>query len=698
MSKLIIAEKPSVAKSIASALGASSRADGFYEGNSLLVSWCVGHLVSPMDAGSYDERFKKWRYDDLPILPEPFRYVLAPGKEDAFENLRALMDRPDVDTIVNACDAGREGELIFRLVYEMTGCRKPVLRLWISSMEDSAIREGFSDLRPGTDYEALYQSALCRQKADWLVGINATRLFSVLYHRTLNVGRVQTPTLAMLAERDAKITLFHKEKYHLLRLPLDGAEAVSEKFTDLAEAKHAAAMCKGTAVTCTSVTHEQKKELPPKLYDLTTLQREANRIFGYTAKQTLEYAQSLYEKKLLTYPRTDSRYLTSDMAETAVCVLHLATKLPPFDGCRDFFPEVSGMISDKDVTDHHAIIPTMEIEKADIGGLPVGERNLLLLVCCKLLCASAEPYVYEAVTAEFSCGDHTFTAKGKHILSEGWREIERLFRSSLKDTSEDGGNTDLPIFTEGQTFDGVTADVTEHYTQPPKLFTEDTLLSAMESAGSADMPDEAERKGLGTPATRAAIIEKLVSAGFIERKGKNLIPTKAGLNLVTVLPEPLTSPMLTAEWEQKLTDIAKGGDADGFLNGIRAMVEDIVSTYSHISEKGQKLFEPEKETVGNCLRCGKPVYEGKKNFACSDRSCSFVLWKTDRFWTSRKKELTKKMAVDLLTKGRTTVKGLWSEKRGETYDATVVLDDTGGNYINFKMEFPKRKDGTHGRK
>ena len=698
MSKLIIAEKPSVAKSIASALGASSRADGFYEGNGLLVSWCVGHLVSPMDAGSYDERFKKWRYDDLPILPEPFRYVLAPGKEDAFENLRALMDRPDVDTIVNACDAGREGELIFRLVYEMADCRKPVLRLWISSMEDRAIREGFSDLRPGTDYEALYQSALCRQKADWLVGINATRLFSVLYHRTLNVGRVQTPTLAMLAERDAKITLFHKEKYHLLRLPLDGAEAVSEKFTDLAEAKHAAAMCKGTAVTCTSVTHEQKKELPPKLYDLTTLQREANRIFGYTAKQTLEYAQSLYEKKLLTYPRTDSRYLTSDMAETAVCVLHLATKLPPFDGCRDFFPEVSGMISDKDVTDHHAIIPTMEIEKADIGGLPVGERNLLLLVCCKLLCASAEPYVYEAVTAEFSCGDHTFTAKGKHILSEGWREIERLFRSSLKDTSEDGGNTDLPIFTEGQTFDGVTADVTEHYTQPPKLFTEDTLLSAMESAGSADMPDEAERKGLGTPATRAAIIEKLVSAGFIERKGKNLIPTKAGLNLVTVLPEPLTSPMLTAEWEQKLTDIAKGGDADGFLNGIRAMVEDIVSTYSHISEKGQKLFEPEKETVGNCLRCGKPVYEGKKNFACSDRSCSFVLWKNDRFWTSRKKELTKKMAVDLLTKGRTTVKGLWSEKRGETYDATVVLDDTGGNYINFKMEFPKRKDGTHGRK
>ena len=696
--KLIIAEKPSVAKSIAAALGIRTVGNGYFQNDEYLVSWCIGHLVCPMDAAGYNEDFKKWRYDDLPILPEPFRYVIAPEKDAAFENLRALMNRADVDTVINACDAGREGELIFRLVHEMAACKKPILRLWISSMEDSAIREGMKNLRPGEEYEALYRSALCRQKADWLVGINATRLFSVLYHRTLNVGRVQTPTLAMLCERETKIVLFRKEKYHHVRLNVGGAEALSEKIISPEDAQKLKAECDGKSVKCLSVTHEQKKELPPKLYDLTTLQREANRIFGYTAKQTLDYAQSLYEKKLLTYPRTDSRYLTFDMAETAVCVLHLAAKLPPFDGCRDFFPDVSGMISDKDVTDHHAIIPTIEIEKADIGGLPVGERNLLLLVCCKLLCASAEPYVYETVTATFECEGNTFTAKGKHILSEGWREIERLFRSSLKEKPEGGGSTDLPLFTEGQTFEGITADITEHYTQPPKPFTEDTLLSAMESAGSADMPDEAERKGLGTPATRAAIIEKLVSVGFVERKGKNLIPTKAGLNLVTVLPEPLTSPMLTAEWEQKLTDIAKGGDADAFLNGIRAMVEDIVLTYSHISEEGQKLFAPEKEAVGSCPRCGKPVYEGKKNFACSDRSCSFVLWKNDRFWTSRKKELTKKMAVDLLTKGRTNVKGIWSEKRGETYDATVILDDTGGKYINFKLEFPKRKDGTHGRK
>ena len=417
--KLIIAEKPSVAKSIVSALGAKSGADGYFQGNDLIVSWCVGHLVSPMDAAGYDERSKKWRYDDLPILPEPFRYVLAPDKEDTFENLRRLMNRPDVDTVVNACDAGREGELIFRLVYEMAGCTKPIERLWISSMEDIAIREDFSDLRPGAEYDSLYQSALCRQKADWLVGINATRLFSVLYHRPLNVGRVQTPTLAMLAERDGKIMLFKKEKYHHVRLQMDGAEAVSEKFTDPAQAEQVQAACQKGQAACTSVTREKKKEQPPKLYDLTTLQREANHIFGYTAKQTLDYAQSLYEKKLLTYPRTDSRYLTADMAEMASCVIHLAAKVPPFDGCSSFFPLVELIVSGKDVSDHHAIIPTMEIEKADMKALPVGERNLLLLVCCKLLCASVSPYEYETVTATFDCGGHTFTAKGKRILAEG---------------------------------------------------------------------------------------------------------------------------------------------------------------------------------------------------------------------------------------------------------------------------------------
>ena len=698
--KLVICEKPSVAKAVASALGVTSRADGCFEGNGLIVSWCVGHLVSPMDAAGYDPGYKKWKYDDLPILPEPFRYVLAKDKEDAFQNLKRLMDREDVTELVNACDAGREGELIFRLVYEMAGCQKPFSRLWISSMEDAAIREGFQDLRPGAEYDPLYQSALCRQKADWLIGINATRLFSVLYHRTLNVGRVQTPTLAMLVDRDWKVTSFKKEKYHHVRLALDGTEAVSERITSPEEAETLRAACADGPAVCTSVTREQKKEAPPKLYDLTTLQREANRLFGYTAKQTLDYAQSLYEKKLLTYPRTDSRYLTGDMAETASVVLHLAARVPPFDACPEFFPDVLALVNDKEVSDHHALIPTLELEKVDVPGLPVGERNILLLVCCKLLCAAAEPFVYEAVTATFDCGGHTFTAKGKQVLSQGWRAIQEVFRSSLKEKPEDeDAEGVLPALTEGQVFEPVSASVTEHFTSPPKPYTEDTLLSAMENAGKEDMPAEAERKGLGTPATRAAIIEKLVSGGFVERKGKNLIPTKAGVNLVTVLPELLTSPKLTADWEQRLNEVAKGqASPEDFMDGIEAMAAELVRKYSHISEDGQKLFQPEKETVGLCPRCGKPVYEGKKNFACSDRACQFVMWKNDRFWTSRRKEMTRKMAADLLKKGRTSVKGMWSEKKGSTYDAVVILDDTGGKYVNFKLEFPKRKDGVHGKK
>ncbi len=693
--KLIIAEKRNVATSIASALGVTSRADAHYAGSGLLVSWCVGHLVSPMDAGSYDPSYKKWRYEDLPILPEPFRYVLAPGKEDAFRNLCTLMNRPDVEVVVNACDAGREGELIFRLVYEMAGCKKPVQRLWISSMEDAAIREGFRELRPGADYEPLYHSALCRQKADWLVGINATRLFSVLYHRTLNVGRVQTPTLKMLTDRDWQIQSFKKEKYHHVTLDVNGAKAVSDRFELLSAAQNMLLNCTGSQVVCTGVTREQKKEKPPKLYDLTTLQREANRIFGYTAKQTLDYAQQLYEKKLLTYPRTDSRYLTADMADTACAVLHLAAKVPPFDGCRDFFPDVAAMVSDKDVSDHHAIIPTMEIEKADINALPVGERSVFLLVCCKLLCAAAEPYVYEAVTAAFECMGYPFAAKGKRIIAQGWREIDRLFRSFLKEKPNSEGEEEilLPEFAQGQTFEDAAVTISEHFTAPPKHFTEDTLLSAMENAGKEDIPDDAERKGLGTPATRAATIEKLVSAGFVERKGKSLISTRDGINLIAVLPEELTSPMLTADWEQQLSEIAAGNlDPELFMSWISSMTSRLVKTYSCINEDGQKLFAPEKEVVGTCPRCGKPVYEGKKNFACSDRSCTFVLWKNDRFWLSRKKELTKKMAADLLAKGRTNVRGMWSEKKGGTYDATVIMEDTGGKYINFQMEFAPKKN------
>ena len=686
--KLIICEKPSVAKSIASALGVTSRADGYFEGNGYLISWCIGHLLGLADAAAYDDRYKKWRYEDLPILPDPFRYVVSEEKAAQFHILRSLMERPDVTELVNACDAGREGELIFRLVYEAAGCSKPFSRLWISSMEDAAIREGFADLRPGADYDPLYQSALCRQKADWLIGINASRLFSVLYHRTLNVGRVQTPTLAMLVDRDSKIVLFRREKYHHVRLALEGAEAVSEKILAMEDARTIRDACDGKKATCVSLVREKKTEKPPKLYDLTILQREANRVFGYTAKQTLDYAQSLYEKKLLTYPRTDSRYLTGDMAETASVVLYLAARVSPFDACPEFFPDVAALVNDKEVSDHHALIPTLELEKADVPALPVGERNILLLVCCKLLCAAAEPFVYEAVTATFDCGGHTFTAQGKQVLSQGWRAIQEVFRSSLKEKPEDEDAEDvLPALTEGQVFEPVTASVTEHFTSPPKPYTEDTLLSAMENAGKEDMPDEAERKGLGTPATRAAIIEKLVSGGFVERKGKNLIPTKAGVNLVTVLPELLTSPKLTADWEQRLNEVAKGqASPEDFMDGIEAMAAELVRKYSHISEDGQKLFQPEKETVGLCPRCGKPVYEGKKNFACSDRACQFVMWKNDRFFEQRGKVFTTKIAAALLKDGKAKVKRLRSLRTGKTYDGTIVLADTGGKYVNYRIE------------
>ena len=688
MSKLVICEKPSVAKSIASALGVTSRADGYFEGGGWLISWCIGHLVGLADAAAYDDRYKKWRYEDLPILPDSFRYVVSEEKAAQFHILRSLMERTDVTELVNACDAGREGELIFRLVYEAAGCSKPFSRLWISSMEDSAIREGFSALRPGRDYDPLYQSALCRQKADWLIGINASRLFSVLYHRTLNVGRVQTPTLAMLADRDSKIVLFRKEKYHHVRLALEGTEAVSEKIPAMEDAQAIRDVCDGQRAVCVSLVREKKVEKPPKLYDLTTLQREANRVFGYTAKQTLDYAQSLYEKKLLTYPRTDSRYLTVDMAETTSVVLHLAARVPPFDACPEFFPDVAALVNDKEVSDHHALIPTLELEKADVPALPVGERNILLLVCCKLLCAAAESFVYEAVTATFDCGGHTFTAKGKQVLSQGWRAIQEVFRSSLKEKPEDADAEGvLPALTEGQVFEPVAASVTEHFTSPPKPYTEDTLLSAMENAGKEDMPDEAERKGLGTPATRAAIIEKLVSGGFVERKGKNLIPTKAGVNLVTVLPELLTSPKLTADWEQRLNEVAKGqASPEDFMDGIEAMAAELVRKYSHISEDGQKLFQPEKETVGLCPRCGKPVYEGEKNFACSDRACQFVMWKNDHFFEQRGKVFTAKIAAALLKDGKVKVKGLRSLRTGKTYDGTIVLADTGGKYVNYRIE------------
>ena len=696
--QLVIAEKPSVAASIAAALGVKEKKDGYIEGGGYLISWCVGHLVELAEAAAYGEQYKKWSYESLPILPEEWQYNVAADKGKQFSILKELMHRADVSEVVNACDAGREGELIFRFVYEVTGCNKPMRRLWISSMEDKAIKAGFADLKDGRDYDALYASALCRAKADWIIGINATRLFSCLYDKTLNVGRVQTPTLKMLVDRGEAISHFKKEKYYHVRLDLSGAEAASERISDKSRADALKAACEAGTAVCVSLTKEKKTAAPPKLFDLTSLQREANKIYGYTAKQTLDLAQTLYEKRLLTYPRTDSAFLTDDMGDTAAkTVAMLSGKLPFMEGA-EFTPEVSRTLDSSKVSDHHAIIPTMELAKTDLAALPESERNILTLAGARLIFAAAEPHIFEAVTAVFSCADTEFTARGKTVLAGGWKDLERRYRATLKgkpdpeDADSDGENT-LPELSEGQSFESPTAKVTEHFTTPPKPHNEATLLSAMERAGNEDTDPDAERRGLGTPATRAAVIEKLVKSGFAERKGKQLIPTQNGAALVSVLPDMLTSPQLTAEWENNLTQIAKGAaDAGDFMQRIEAMARELVKENA-TADKDKVAFTggEEKPSIGKCPRCGSPVHEGRKNFYCSNRDCAFTMWKNDRFFEERKVTFTPKIAAVLLKSGKINVKGLYSPKTGKTYDGTVVLADTGGKYVNYKIEIPKKK-------
>ena len=694
--QLVIAEKPSVAGSIAAALGVKEKKDGYIEGGGYLISWCVGHLVELADAAAYGEQYKKWSYESLPILPEEWQYTVAADKGKQFKTLKELMHRADVSEVVNACDAGREGELIFRFVYGVAKCNKPMRRLWISSMEDAAIKAGFADLGDGRDYDALYASALCRAKADWIIGINATRLFSCLYHKTLNVGRVQTPTLKMLVDRGEAISHFKKEKYYHVRLDLSGAEAASERISDKPGADTLKAACEAETAVCVSLTKEKKTAAPPKLFDLTSLQREANKIYGYTAKQTLDLAQTLYEKRLLTYPRTDSAFLTDDMEDTAAkTVTMLSGKLPFMEGA-EFTPDVSRTLDSSKVSDHHAIIPTMELAKTDPAALPESERNILTLAGARLIFAAAEPHIFEAVTAVFSCAGTEFTARGKTVLAGGWKDLERRYRATLKgkpDPEDMEEENTLPELSEGQTFESPTAKVTEHFTTPPKPHNEATLLSAMERAGNGDTDPDAERRGLGTPATRAAVIEKLVKSGFAERKGKQLIPTQNGAALVSVLPDMLTSPQLTAEWENNLTQIAKGAaDAGDFMQRIEAMTRELVKENT-AADKSKAVFTggEEKPSVGKCPRCGSPVHEGKKNFYCSNRDCAFTMWKNDRFFEERKVTFTPKIAAALLKSGKANVKGLYSPKTGKTYDGTVVLADTGGKYVNYKIELPKKK-------
>lgn len=688
--QLVIAEKPSVGMALAKALGVSDKKDGYIEGENVIVSWCVGHLVSLANADMYDEKFKKWNISDLPIIPENWQFIIAEDKNKQFGVLCQLMVDNRVTEVVNACDAGREGELIFRLVYNKIGCNKPIKRLWISSMEETAIREGFANLRDGKEYENLYQSALCRAKADWIVGINATRLFSKLYNRTLNVGRVQTPTLAMLYERENSISNFQKEKYFNVHLKSVGLDAVHEKVKEQETAENIRKECDGQQAVVKSVKKERKTVNPPHLYDLTTLQREANRLYGFTAQQTLDYTQSLYEMKLVTYPRTDSQYITDDMDETARNTAEsVGKKFAHFEGLV-LAPDTKRVINNKKVSDHHGIIPTAELANTDISSVPEGEKKILYLIANRLLCATSDAYIYETVTAEISCGGYSFVARGRNVISEGWKAIEKAFRNYQKckdDTEEDEESIAL---SEGQVIERPISEVTEHFTQPPKHFTEDTLLSAMERAGTDELTEEVERSGLGTPATRASVIEKLTKSGFIKREKKNLIVTDNGTDLISVMPDIIKSASMTADWENSLALMAQGKfTSQQFMADIEKLVDDIINV-ARDSVDESKVTKTSGEVIGVCPRCGKNIVVTPKAYSCEDRACGFAIWKNDKFFEKAKKTLTKEMVAALIKNGKIPVKGLYSQKTGRNYDATVCLDDT-GKYVNFKLEFAPRK-------
>ena len=696
--QLVIAEKPSVAKSIADVLGALDRQDGYFEGGGYIVSWCVGHLIELAEPESYGDQWKKWTYESLPVNPEHWQYEIKEDTKEQYDVLYGLLHDSRVDEVVCATDAGREGELIFRLVYEQARCSKPMKRLWISSMEESAIREGFENLKPGSDYEHLYHSALCRQEADWLVGINGTRLFTVLYGgKVLKVGRVQTPTLAMLVERESKIMNFKKEQYFMAHIICGGVDAATERVDSKTEAENVAGACLNGQALVTSVAKEEKAVAPPKLYDLTTLQRDANRLFGFTAKQTLEYTQSLYEKKLCTYPRTDSQYLSDDMEQTAGNVIEAIFGSILFEENRMFNPDIKRVLNSKKVTDHHAIIPTMEIAKADLAALPETERKILSLVANRLLCATGEKHLYETVKAELSCGVYTFTTSGKSVLKNGWKDFEDAFKRSFK-TTEDKEQEDkkLPELSKGQTFDGVQTKISEHYTTPPKHFTEDSLLSAMERAGNEDMSDDVERKGLGTPATRADIIEKLVKDGFVKREKKQMIPTEDGMKLITVLPDVVKSPKLTADWENALTLVAKGEmEREDFMADIETMVSDLIHTYHEVSDEQKKMFAQEQKVLGKCPNCGGEVVKGKYGAFCKNK-CGMNVSRIMGV------ALSDEQVESLLAGKKTLLKGLTS-KAGKKYDAYIIPSGTeeyhytkdgeekSGVQFKFVMEFPKRK-------
>lgn len=696
MSKfLVIAEKPSVAQSYAKNLSAYKREEGYLEGESCIVSWCLGHLAEYARPEEYDPKYEKWQFDDLPILPEVWKLKVSKDKKKQFDVLKGLMNRSDVEYLVNGCDAGREGELIFQRVYDLAGCKKPVKRLWISSMEDTAIREGFQTMKSEEEYKNLCMAAVCRAQADWLIGMNGTRAYTTRYFKRLVVGRVQTPTLAMLAERQEKIEHFQKEAFYKVSLTDGKLTVVSENIANEEAADLLAALCNGSTAMVTQMKKERKKSFPPKLYDLTSLQREANRYFGYTAKRTLDMLQELYEEKLVTYPRTDSQFVTEDMKDT---VDELVGKMPvllPFVDYGQLGHGVKRVINNAKVSDHHAILPTKEAVEKGISDLPSDKKNLMMLICQQLVQATGEEYLYEQTDITVKCQEHDFKARGKMPVQMGFKEVEKAFKNQCvkaEAVDEKEKDASIPVgYEEGMNLFPVKAEKTTHYTSPPKPFNEDTLLAAMETAGNKEFDSETEKKGLGTPATRASIIEKLVASGYAQRKGKQILPSAEGQELVKVMPEYLKSAAMTAEWENQLLMMEKDQITDAqFMGEITSLVGKILEVCRDIPEEERKRFQTEKEVIGKCPVCGSDIFEGKQNFYCSNRQCDFALWKENRFLGSMEKNLDKKMAKELLAKACTHVKGLYSRKKDMKFDADLLLTLEDGK-PRFHLEFPKKK-------
>lgn len=689
--RVILAEKPSVAQSIAAVLGADQKKNGYLQGENDLVSWCIGHLIELAPPEIYDARYAKWRREDLPIVPSVWESVVSDGTKKQFAVLKELLNRADVDEVVCATDAGREGELIFRMAYEKTGCAKPVKRLWISSLEESAIREGFRALKPGTVYDALYRAALCRARADWLVGINGTRLYSRLYGTKLNVGRVMTPTLAMLVQREQEIAAFRVEPFYIVQFSC-GFLAQSGRMKTREEAERIRAACHCQKAAVKQIERRQKKEKPPKLYDLTALQRDANRIYGYTAQQTLDYAQTLYEKKLATYPRTDSRFLTHDLRDKLPALIECVAQVLPFASGLPLAARVEQVICDEKVSDHHAIIPTQNMTREALAKLPMGERSILTLLAVRLLAATGEPCETDEVTVMLDCEGHDFTAKGSTVRQMGYRVFEETFRGSLGSRERKEQEYPIPPLEIGQTVGPVVATIREGQTTPPKRYTEDTLLAAMETAGAKDAPEDAERKGLGTPATRAGTLEKLVDVGFVVRKGeqkaKSLYPTEKAAALIAVLPENLRSPMMTAQWEQRLKQIEHGQEeAAVFMDDIARMVTELVQSAQPVPD-AQKLFPSDRPSVGTCPCCGAAVTETAKGFFCESRICRFGIWKDNRFFAQIGQSVNKGVVEALLRDGAVKLKGLCSRKTGRKYDATLKMT-CGEQVPRFQLEFER---------